>query len=306
MPVALDYPLAPNGNAGAGSIDTIAVPAGVIKKQDTTAFSTSKIVGGYVFGFSGALCGHTDCVRVSSVGQFHADGAGNLTREGTSGGSYIVSDSTTGYGTAALPNSSGGTDPFAFYVVTATELFFKLNPAYSGGPASLYLIGQVLQQQTPPNGFSNESLNAISVFRETGGISPFASLQPAVLVGLLNADGAGNSTLTDDKNDGGTVTSETMNATYSVASDGAVTITGGRNLTIYLVGPNQGFVSERCHHSGHQQRRGSIDFSDALGNVRDRPKWPGNDQPHLSLGKGPGPVRHLADALCRHRLNRSR
>jgi hypothetical protein len=250
MPVPLDYHPAPNGNVGTGSIDTIAVPAGGIKKQDTTAFSTSKIVGGYAFGFSGVDCHHVDCGRFQDVGQFHADGAGNLTREGTTGGSYSVSDTGTGYGTLVLPYPSGGTAAYAFFVVTATELFFKSDPSDPTGPGTGYLIGQALRQQTPPNGFSNESLNAISVIRETGGLGPYtALLAPGVLVGLLNPDGAGNFTLTDNKNDGGTITSEALNGSYSVASDGAVTITGGKNPTIYLVGPNQGFVSDNVTFS---------------------------------------------------------
>jgi hypothetical protein len=241
--IGLNGALTSDASPNAGALGLHPVRGAILKKQDSTAFSNSKISGGYAFGFWGESCGQGFCSNAFDIGQFQADGTTGLTRGGSSTGSYIVSDSTTGYGTATIPNKQRS-DTYALYVVNETELFFQLDLHSQSAGYGAFLIGRALRQETPSQGFSNESLKGIGVIGETGGkgVVNIGPLPPAIaLLGLLNPDGAGNFTLADDKNDTGTITSEALTGTYNVATDGGVTMTG-KNLTMYLVSTNQGFV----------------------------------------------------------------
>jgi hypothetical protein len=66
-----------------------------------------------------------------------------------------------------------------------------------------------------------------------------------VRIGLFTADGTGGLMITSDENDGGVITADsTVNGfTYSVASNGRVTITGGSGTPpiLYLVDNNKAF-----------------------------------------------------------------
>ena len=93
-------------------------------------------------------------------------------------------------------------------------------------------------------GFTNASLNGASVI-EASGLAPNGGTPvPDVLAGLLNADGSGTVTASFDENQGGTMTQQSQQGTYSVATNGKVTFTGlGANPPIlYLSGANQAFL----------------------------------------------------------------
>ena len=217
---------------------------GEFELQDTSAFSNSAISGSYAFMLSGwgAIQG-----RLGADGLFMADGAGNIsagafdenlddpaTADQSLTGSYsIAPGSTNGRGTGSL-NLAGTIFNFTFYVVSAHKLVFvsadqAINP--------LVFVGQALAQSGGP--FSNGSLNGTSVF------STLTGPENDVTAGLYTFDANGAMTVLEDENNGGTVMLEaSTNATYSVSSNGRVTVAsdGSTVSVLYLVSPNEGFI----------------------------------------------------------------
>jgi hypothetical protein len=237
-----------NGTVGSGSME----------KVDTTAYSTAKIVGDYAFGVAGFDLSNN---RTAIAGRMTANGAGTFTsgaadanQSGTFttlnvfASSYIVTDTASGRGMLNLPPLAGGIPQnlnFVFYVVNSGKLFAMESD--SPTPATPLLNGAFLQQQTPPGGFSNASLNGSMVMYLTGrvgsGCGNNRGAAPNVIAGLLTSNAIGALTLTYDQNCGGAATSVTALAgTSSVASNGRTAIhLGSSYLVAYLVGSNQAF-----------------------------------------------------------------
>ena len=225
--------------------------SGFVRLQDPTAFALAKITGPYGFGISGQ---DSTAGRIAISGIFSADGAGNITT-GTEDsndagvvknsvsftGSYSAPDATNGRATGKISTSSPSqTTNFSLYVVSASEaLMITTDPESTSGLES----GSVLSQVSTP--YTNSSLNAGSVFYEVGvkGTSP--ATQSDVRIGLFTANGSGSLTILSDENDGGAITADntTSGLTYSVASNGRVTITGGSGSQpiLYLVDTNKAF-----------------------------------------------------------------
>ncbi len=245
--------LTANGNAsiiefddsnGNGTRDS-----GVLLKQDTSAFSTNQITGGYAFGFLGI---DSQSNRYGVAGEFQA-GSGNitggsldsddsssgpLTNVAITGGTYSVA--STGRGTLTIDTGSGSAD-YSFYVINASQLLvMDIDPFVPGG--NPLVSGAILQQSTPGS-FSNSSLDGTGVFETTAlGASSTSQAQ----VGLFTTAGSGSSNLSSDVNTGGMLTSGTGNGTYSVATTGRVTLSNSGFQTVdpvmYLVSPNQAFI----------------------------------------------------------------
>ncbi|MGB2900299.1 MAG: hypothetical protein WBB89_13600 [Candidatus Acidiferrum sp.] len=258
----LAFAMMANGNAKFVEIDAAGghgtVGSGTMEKVDTTAYSTAKIVGDYTFGVAG-LDGSNN--RTAIAGRFTANGAGTFTNGAAdvnlSGmfstlnvfvGSYMVTDGATGRGIMNMPPVVGGTPMnlnFVFYVVNAGKVFAMEMDAVT--PATPLLNGTVLQQQSPPGGFSNASLNGGMVIYLTGragsGCGGGTAPAPNVLAGLLTADGIGTAGLTYDQNCGGAPTSVTgLPGTYSVTSNGRAAFRlGGAYVAAYMVSANQAF-----------------------------------------------------------------
>jgi hypothetical protein len=153
---------------------------------------------------------------------------------GATRGSYsIAPGSTNGRGTGSL-NLAGTIFNFTFYVVSAHKLLFV---GVEQANDHVVFIGEALKQSGGP--FSNSSLNGTSVF------SALTSANQYVTAGLYTFDAKGAMTALEDENNGGTVTLDaTTNATYSVSSNGRVTVaSGGSTVSVlYLVSPNEGFI----------------------------------------------------------------
>jgi hypothetical protein len=204
--------------------------SGSFQKQDTTAFSATKVTGGYVFDVNGA-----DIIGVpeSIIGRFNADGVGGinlglfdsndngvLSGQQSFNGSYLL-DPTFGSSGRFTATVAGHT--FAFYVVDATRLkFVGTNPNET-------LSGDAQAQGATP--FTLASVNGNFVLL-IGGESSTGG--PVATAGRFGADGAGNVTLNSvflDENNNGGVTSlpaGTVSGTYTVDGNGL----GGGTLTI--------------------------------------------------------------------------
>ena len=227
---------------------------GELRQQDTSAFLTSAITGNYAFGLIGvdATGGNS---RFGVAGQFSSNGKGTLT--GMADGNDIstgvssqvtlaASDFTVtpnGRGTVTLNFTGGSMNfslDFAFYVVSASELLMiETDGPKMGHPL---LAGQALLQSSST--FTDSALNGNSIL---GTQSLLNGTTPAVSGGIVHTNGNGSSiSFSFDQNVGGTVGTFSGSGTYSVASNGRVTLNGsglGSNLPVlYLVSPNQGFV----------------------------------------------------------------
>jgi len=238
------------------------VSAGLLRKQTTSAFATSKITGNYAFGFVGA---NQNSNRFGLAGEFNSNGSGTLTGSGDydsscSGGScsgnvgttnltasdFSVVSSTTGRGTVSIFVSAPAvTINFVFYVVSSSEVLMMA--ADNTESPSMIMAGDVLQQSGT---FTDASLNGISVI-ELQGVGGSGS-SPQATAGFVTTNGAGTFSISADQNQGGTMGTLCGTGTYSVASNGRMTLTsltqcgggsgGGNTPIFYLVAKNQAFV----------------------------------------------------------------
>jgi hypothetical protein len=134
--------------------------SGEISKQDTSAFSASKLAGNYVFEWNGAdasggrlaMIGGLTASASGSISQatFDANDAGRSVTLEPATGNFSVSASGRGNGTLAMAPSltfNPGTLNFNFYVVSANEWFaVETDPA--GQPI---LAGEFLRSTGSPN-----------------------------------------------------------------------------------------------------------------------------------------------------------
>ncbi len=256
----LAFAMMGNGNAqfiefdASGGSGTIG--SGTMEKADTTAYSTARITGDYAFGAAGFDNANN---RAAIEGRFTSNGSGTLTNPagdvngyGTdypmtfTGASYTVSNTATGRGTLLLAFTFGGTPDtmnFVFYIVNSGKLFVMESDAVT--TATPLLNGVVMQQHTPPGGFSNASLNGDMVISLTGhSACGTVSGVPKAVAGLLTTNGSGALSLTYDENFCRAPNSVTAApGTYSVATNGRSPITiGGYSLVAYLVDSNEIFV----------------------------------------------------------------
>ncbi len=222
--------------------------SGLLRKQDTSAFSTGKIKGNYAFGLVGAD-GNGTGARYAMAGAFSSDGSGNLTGEFDSDiyltgpanetlSSSNFSVASTGRGTATITFTGQNNLKFVFYVVSASELLVMEDDS-AGNPL---LSGQVLQQSGT---FTDASLDGVSVI-ELQSLNNDGSGESAGTAGLVTTTGnAATYSLSADLNQSGTMSTESYSGAYSVSSNGRVTLTSNGVSAVpvfYLVAENQAFV----------------------------------------------------------------
>ena len=106
------------------------------------------------------------------------------------------------------------------------------------------MAGQVLQQS---GSFTDASLDGVSVI-ELQALSNNGTT-PSATAGLVTTTGnAATFTFSADQNQGGTMSTPSDSGTFSVSSNGRVTLTsnGGGAPVFYLVAKNQAFVGATC------------------------------------------------------------
>ena len=245
-----------DGNARIIEFDaTGAQAAGVLLKQDTSAFSAAQIVGTFAFGFLGAdpegnrfgVAGEFTAQFVAgdsgdlSAGELDSDGSAGPANHAFTGGYSIPTPAANGRGTMSITVSGQGTTNYSFYVVSASELL-AIEIDQVAGQGRRLVSGSILKQT---GSFQASSLGA-SVFETTALETSASSATPQSQVGLLTAPTTGNLTISADQNSGGTLSSLSKSGTYSVASNGRVTLMNSGIATpdpvLYLVGQNQGFI----------------------------------------------------------------
>jgi hypothetical protein len=239
--------LSSNGDARFIQYDSRGVQgSGLIKMQDTSAFSAAKITGTYAYGLVGIDGSKAN--RLALIGEFQSDGVSSLSNgladlndNGANSSSVSVTGTfavaSSGRGTVALNVGGLGTLNASFYIVSATELFLMEIDAVSGG--NPLLSGDALQQ-TGAGSFSDASLSGTSVLEADGATSAPAS--STVSLGLATVTTPGTLNLSLDVNARGTLSTSTQQLSYSVASSGRVSTTGTNGPVLYLVNQNQAFV----------------------------------------------------------------
>lgn len=215
---------------------------GVVAKQDSTSFSNVQITGSYAFGGSTPLAGGG---RAGIAGEFVAS-SGNITSGSmdldVNGAPQSLTSVTGTYDVAAngrgtITLSSLATPINAsIYVVSAGKMLFLSTDKQS---VNSPLAGTIRRQTGTP--FSVSSINGVAVFATEGlGTQAGTSL---VRLGLLSSDGAGNFSLVTDGNDGGNVSSTTVSGTYTIATNGRVSLKASTSQpVIYLFAEDRGFV----------------------------------------------------------------
>ncbi len=192
---------------------------GIIRKQDPTAFSTTKFVGNYVFGWVGV--GPASGNRTVSAGVVNASMPGLIStgKVDTNDAGTVSNAIVAGSGISLAANGRG-------------TIVLNLAPIQTGEFFQQAMIS-----------FTNSTLNADAVAYSSGFQS--SSAGPDVSIGLVTPDGMGNFTLVADTNSAGTfVPMQSFAGTYSVSSDGRTTTTGitSNSPIFYLTNTNSGVI----------------------------------------------------------------
>lgn len=240
-PINIAFVLLSNQRALIVRFDTFATASGTMDLQDTTAFSTASLQGGFAFNLFGV---DNFASPFGSAGNVVADGSGNFSSgvqdfndAGTINTSVPLSGSWTvgpanGRGTASLATSLG-TLSYAFYVVDANHL--KLVETDSNAT----LGGEAFRQAGT---FSNASVTGAFPFTLAGGSTNGAF----VAGGIFNADGNGKvSGGVEDVNNGGVVAPNlTLSGSYGVAANGrgTMSLTNPTGTSTFVIYPSSGGV----------------------------------------------------------------
>ncbi|MGB8007965.1 MAG: putative Ig domain-containing protein [Terriglobales bacterium] len=219
--------------------------SGLLRQQDTSAFATSKIDGNYAFGIVGT---DVETYRFAMAGEFNSNGSGTLSGETDSDDAGLIqtaqslrssnfSVASSGRATATINSTIGNTN-FVFYVVSSSEMLMMAFDTTETPP--IVMAGQVLQQS---GSFTDASLDGVSVI-ELQALSNNGTT-PSATAGLVTTTGnAATFTFSADQNQGGTMSTPSDSGTFSVSSNGRVTLTsnGGGAPVFYLVAKNQAFA----------------------------------------------------------------
>jgi hypothetical protein len=271
--------------------------SGQLKKQST--FSLPANVSSYAFGLFGS---DTVGNRYAGAGMFQVSsliisgGAEDTNDSGTpsgelpiNGGSMSSPNGNTGRGTMTL-NVNGQSYNYAYYTISPLSNQLVGVEIDNAGPQTLVTLLPQEAGGVTGGGFSNNNLTcqgpgACVVVQTTG----LTSAGPEATVGTATFDGNGNITrhgldslpgYFTDESDGGTVSQNSYNGTYSVdATCGSINSACGRvtvNLTNngqpipnqpvwYLVTKNQAFIvgTDPAVSSGQFSPQSGAPFTDA-------------------------------------------
>jgi len=227
--------------------------SGVLKAQNTSAFSRGALIGSYVSVLSGA---DSTGGRFGALALLFYNGLGSITGStwdvndnGTAPppfagfpGTYTVLSNGRGSEILFIQGFDGATFHLTLYVVSSQEVFVISSDALSAGHP--IFSGVALLQSGAP--FAGSSFDGPSVFAETG----LNNGSTDVSVGDMVFDG--NQTLAGQfaENDGGAITSAgALSGVYSVGNTGRMTFNLTNSQTLantsgvgYAVAPNYAFI----------------------------------------------------------------
>lgn len=223
--------------------------AGVLRKQDSAAFSTAQVTGNYAFGVSSAQ--NTAQCNAGNVcgGTFAAVGVLDLSAGTVTGGvtdfnfngeldaapgvptlpasplafsnsgSYTISN-TTGRGTITFQLNVAGASPLnaVVYAVSSSELLIMSTDSQTNATGNQIWAGEALQQSGTP--FSNSSMSGSYIGYRSGLQTSGGSRTTILLASVDNS----NATFTFNsyRNMSGTFSSAAASGSYSIDSTGRV------------------------------------------------------------------------------------
>jgi hypothetical protein len=229
--------------------------AGILRRQDPTAFSLSALASNYAFGVDGWENSKGPITHFALAGSFAQSGGalsnpaldfndgGHLGTQQAGGLSFgaiqpVATLTGTTYATLTVPGLPSDTANVTVYVINSSELFFisnDLGAAFSGRAIA------------SPSSFSPSSVSPNYIFHFTGNSSGAAS----VSIGLVNFSGGISGTVsgTMDHYAGGAATNQSLTGSYAFTQlYGRMGITGSSAATspiCYLTNPFDG-VSAFC------------------------------------------------------------
>lgn len=221
---------------------------GILRKLPTVTpnFINANFSGNYAFELAGI---DSKGKRSTLGGVFQADGVGlfkngnaDTDDAGTVGtnvtgvtGAFLVAQNGRGNASISIPGQASLN--FITYMVTPSDvLFMGFDPLDASHPMT---TGEaILQTQSS---FDASSMSGMSVATMTGQDS---SGKSSVLLAQLSGNGAGSISAAINGNDGGSITTTSANGTYTVASNGRVSLSGlgSQMAALYLVSPGYGFL----------------------------------------------------------------
>jgi hypothetical protein len=219
------------------------IAAGQILQQDPTSFSSGPS-GNYVYDMAGwdasklARCAIVG-VGTASGGTFSnvnqdADDGGTVTNDMTAITGTYTSFDTYGRATMTISYEGSLSSTGTLYMVSAA----KLEYLQSSTP---FYTGELQQQTVPTGGFSNASINGPAAFYMAG----IGKSGSDTAYGVITGNGSGSFSGSNIEDDSGTVTTESISCTYSVASNGRMAFTGTcAGAVVYLSNANTGFICD--------------------------------------------------------------
>jgi hypothetical protein len=236
--------------------------AGILRRQDPTAFSLSALAPNYALGVDGWDNSSGTLNHFALVGSFAQSGgtASSLSFDDNDGGKMLTTDGMPevgNFGTIQQPSTGTGVasaslnlpgNPSAnveVYVINSSELFFVSMSLSKGGPE---FSGRAIATSSS---FNSSSVLPNYIFRFTGSSSGVATAS----LGLASFSSGGTPGIsgtvsgTMDQYAGGAATSQNLSGTYALTGlSGRLGITGSNaatSPTCYLTNPFDG-VSAFC------------------------------------------------------------
>lgn len=230
---------------------------GVLMKQNPAAFVP--ISGKYVFGFQGITSAGA---RLAVAGVESADGAGNLTNfdsDAADGNGNVDTNDTAGSGTYSTTVDANGRGTgktngvdVVFYIVNSSEIFSMstdpLGQNIAPNVPAPIISGESRKQTVPSGGFTQTSLDGNAYVFYATAVDP-SNGGNATLVGqsLFTTNGA--NTGEQEANDNGTVASQPITDTLTIAANGRAT-NSDNSLVFYLIGTDSAFFAAGSKYSG--------------------------------------------------------
>jgi putative Ig domain-containing protein len=223
--------------------------SGLLRLQDTSAFSLSSITGPYAFGFAGQdAAGNREAI----VGSFSTDGSGmipsgvadqNVAGTATNPsltGTYTAPTGNDGRTSITLNPSGASSLHLAAYVVSAGELLAMRTDTFSSDSLA---SGTILAQAS--TSFDDTALSSPAVYYLLGVVPSSPTSESYTEIGLMTPDGKGGLMLNTDINSGSSVIqNKSSTGSYSVVNTGRVTVAASTSAAsiLYLVDKNQAFL----------------------------------------------------------------
>jgi hypothetical protein len=238
-------------NTPLDNLGDIEYGTGVLNQQVTADFALATLTGNFVLSGRGETCytcAQSQQGNIFSAGLLGLDGAGSLTGNSLTdittnfsndnnvalAGTFTAPDAygratltlaTTGYSNGSLPQT------YAIYIRNLSDLFLiSTDPATDSDPFPAYFWAAATLQDATVQ-FSNSTvIGNYLIYGTTEDLANETAPDSTsdAFIYLLAADGNGNLTGTGDLNAAGTISSGVaLKETYTVASNGRVTITGG-------------------------------------------------------------------------------